>query len=202
MKTALLIFLGAISLLRADALPVALKPSARVEEHFQLARKLYLSGDRDGALSELNQALSLNPYHSGSTTLYKTIHDEEKDLRQVRLRPLSSTTAPKLSVRSSPNAGNEALLRNLQRELSTLEGKTTQRFSDLERRAAHVDSEMNVLQAEISGHDEGVSQLKDNVKRMEGRQDSLFFGLLALLVILVLLLAMTVRMLMKIQRRD
>jgi hypothetical protein len=37
---------------------------------------------------------------------------------------------------------------------------------------------------------------------MEGRQDSLFFGLLALLVVLVLVLAMTVRMLMKVQQRD
>lgn len=196
MKLIMLMIFWTVGLQADVSFPEALSPSVKVEEHFQTARKFYLSGDRDGALNELNQALGQNPYHSGATTLYKTIRDEERDLRQIRLLTPEPETfsAPKVSTQSRTRS------RDFLRDLVSLEGKTDQRFGAMEQRVAHADTEMNVLHAEISEQREGVVRVKESVERIEGRQNNLFYGLVVLSLVLVALSGITLRMLMKIQR--
>jgi hypothetical protein len=187
----------------ASATAQALIPGAdqaeSVELHFQAARKLYLDGDRDGALRELNEALKIDPYHPASTKLFETIHDEERSLRQVRLvspeaTPLNAATSP-----PPPQPSGDSGIHEFWRSVTHFEDRTNRRLDGMDKNLSQVDGQLNQLQAEVDGQKDLMGMLKDGVRRIEGRQDQLMLGLLALLIALIVLLVMTLRMLMNMR---
>jgi hypothetical protein len=219
MRMLLILFCCAAGL-RADMAPSAadLSPTAQtapssavaatpvdqaVEQHFQAARKLYLAGDRDAALSELNQALRLDPYHSGSAGLYRTIHEEELSLRQVRLPapeapPAAAPQATSSSDKASSPAQSEAG-RSFWRGVLNFEGRTTRRLEGLEKGSIQLSGDVGALKSEVEGQKDLLGVVNQDLKRVAVRQDNLMLGLLALLLALVVLLIMTMRMLMNMR---
>jgi hypothetical protein len=175
-----------------------------VEEHFQSARRLYLSGDRDAALSELNQALRLDPYHPGSAGLYKTIHEEELSLRQVRLQVQAAAAAPTpIAVATEAPAASSApasqASRNFWRGMLNFEDRTVKRLDGLERNSLQVSGDLGILKSQVEGQKDLLGAVNQDVKRVSVRQDNLMLGLLALLLALIVLLIMTLRMLMNMR---
>jgi hypothetical protein len=170
-----------------------------VEQHFQAARRLYLAGDRDAALGELNQALRLDPYHSGSTSLYRTIHEEELSLRQVRLpsQELAPVAAPQAAASPAPVAAAATQAsRNFWHSVLNFQDHTVRRLDGLEKDSSKFDGELGVIKSEVDGQKELLGVVNQDLKRVSVRQDNLMLGLLALLVALIVLLIMTLRMLM------
>lgn len=169
-----------------------------VEMHFQAARKFYLDGDRDSALRELNQALTLNPYHPASTELFQIIREEERSLRQVRLVAADGAAAISATVVATPQAASDSG-HSFWHSVVSFERKADQRLDGLDRSVTHVEGEVTDIQTEVAGQKDMLQTMKDGMIRIEGRQDNLMLGLLALLIALIVLLIMTLRMLMNMR---
>lgn len=199
MKFAFFLILFSVNLQGAELqTPVSLSISASVEEHFQTARKLYLNGDRSAALNELGQALSQDPDHPGSTNLYKTIHAEESRLRQLKL--LTPVVTPALV--SKPSVSSVPQTKLLLRNLLDLERRSDTRYGEFKEVTAKIDTQANVLQAEMSEQREGLLRLSASMKSIEYRQNGLLGGLLALFIILLIISILLLRMLFKLTPKN
>ena len=168
-----------------------------VESHFQSARGAYLAGDRDRALSELNEALRLDPYHPGCTQLYETIREEEKGLRQVRLLPPADDAAPKAQAADGGQAA--APSNKLWQGLRNFESRTNAKLESVEKQVSQVGEDLNGLRQDLGSQKQTLSQLAESEKKVESRQDSLMIAMLGFLFILILLLIMAVRSLSRMR---
>lgn len=175
----------------------------QVEQHFQAARRLYLEGNREGAMAELNQALHLDPYHPASAQLYETIRDEELSLRQVRLMqtnsdtgaaaPLQAAAGYSLPPRSDPSRG-------ILRGILGFDNRTEKHLDGLDKNVEEIGSTVAQIQTEVSGQKDMMGMLHDALKEVESRQDAMMLGLIALMIALIILLIMVIRLLSSLRR--
>jgi len=160
--------------------------AAQVERHFQEGRRLYLGSDREGALRELSQALALDPAHTGSVTLFETVKNEEKELRQVRLNN-SETSSP-----AAEPAPSKAALSGFQKLWNYVKGvrsNSEKRDRQLEKRQDDLQDQVANLGLQVQAQQRGVDEVAQGQAKVEQKvrvlTGALFATLIGLLVALI-----------------
>ncbi len=202
-----LIFVALASLAQAE--PTALSTTAQaplvtvatqVEQHFQEGRRLYLASDREGALRELSQALTLDSAHTGSASLFETVKNEEKELRQVRLS-VSETGGP--AAEPAPSKAALTGFQKLWNYVKGFRGNSERRDRQIEKRQDDLQDQVANLSLQVQAQQRSVDEVSQAQTKVDQRVRVLTLGLFASLIGLLVALVVAVRALsLARQRRE